>query len=307
MITPINFLEEEVSFFNSSSYQPQFQYNWDQNSIDDWLIKSPLYKDLVQAILIQNYDLITQNAQDLFRVPWSAMILKKAHQILQTPPETVQVSSLELKKKYQEAVEYFQLDYDIEVIDQAGFLGRPQPRKKRILISRYADSYYFSAADSARHEFTHVIRFENGFMNNIKKSHYYLSTEEGLATYNQDFWQKNPTSARFQHAAEFAVTEITRKGSLREAVNYLISLGFPPKLAWQRAARHKFGFIDTSKPGNIMKPAMYFAYSQQIATLKDSERLRLFVGKISIEDLSLFPEYKGKWDEQILKEFFFGV
>lgn len=307
LITPINLIEEEKRFFDSPTYQPQFHYGWNQDEINRWLIKSPKYSNLAQAIVNQETELIASVAEQLFQVPWNQELLETAKMELNAAPSPTKVEVQEIQTKYQEIVKYFGIDYAVEVVDKPGFVSRAQPSKKLILVSKYAAAYFFTLAGSARHEFTHVLRYENGSYNGISKSATYLATEEGLASYTQDFWAGVTEPSRFQHAAEYTVTEVCRKGSLRDAVEYLVGIGFPPKLAWQRAVRHKFGFTDTSRPGDIMKPAMYFAYAEKVHALSLDERLRLFVGKIALEDLPLYPEYRGKWDQTTIRDFFFGI
>jgi hypothetical protein len=87
-------------------------------------------------------------------------------------------------------------------------------------------------------------------------------------------------------------------------IEFLIDLGFPPELAWQRAARHKYGWIDTSKPGDILKPSMYFHHLQEVKKLTHSQRLCLFVGKISIQDLEKYQKYSGKIPLEKIQEFY---
>jgi hypothetical protein len=307
LITPVNLLDEEKKFFRSSSYHPQFRYQWDQGEIDEWVTQYPIYASLSKAIVTQETENITALTQELFQVPWNEQYYDIAREQINVKPLEVKISPLEIKKAYAESFEYFHLPYTAEIVNQAGFVGRPQPSKKRVIISNSLESYFFPINSSCRHELCHVIRYENGRCNLISMNNHYLPTEEGLASYCQDFWQGEETPARFQHAAEYAVTKVTREGSLRDAVEYLVSIGFPPRLAWQRAVRHKFGFKDTSRPGDIMKPAMYFAHSQKIGALTIDERLRLFVGKIALEELPNYPEYRGKWSKKELTDFFFGI
>lgn len=306
LITPINLAEEEERFFASATYHPQFRYEWDKDLIDQWLQKAPRYRYLVSAIIIQDYNQITFEAERLFFVPWTMNLLNLARREVLVCPLPKLVSVQEIQSVYTNIIKKFNLDYQVEIVDLNGFVGRPQPSKKRIIISSFAKPYFFTLEGSARHEFTHIFRYENGVYNGIKRSANYLPTEEGLASYTQDNWSGKVGPSKFQHAAEYAVTEVMRQGTLRDGVEYLISIGFPPKLAWQRASRHKFGFIDTTKPGDIMKPAMYFAYSQKISELSEDERIRLFVGKISIEELSHYPEYTGRWSKEEIRTFFFN-
>ena len=76
------------------------------------------------------------------------------------------------------------------------------------------------------------------------------------------------------------------------------------ELSWKRASRHKFGFVDTSLAGDILKPAMYYANSAKIDNLTTNERLRLFVGKINLHQLNEYSEYIGRWPAQTLQDYF---
>ena len=70
----------------------------------------------------------------------------------------------------------------LRLVDEAGFNFRPVFNKKRVLMSRYADFQFFDVAGEVRHELVHIIRYENGRYNKIKRSKSYLPTEEGLAS-----------------------------------------------------------------------------------------------------------------------------
>ncbi len=157
---------------------------------------------------------------------------------------------------------------------------------------------YESCAGIVRHEVLHIIRSMNAVFNEIEKSQVFLPTEEGLASYVQNYKGAEENYSLYQHAARYSATDVALKGSFRDVVEYLLSIGFEEKLAFRRAVRHKSGFIDTSQPGDIMKSSMYFYNLQRIKQLTDSEILRLFVGKIGIEDLPQHREYKGKIDAQ---------
>jgi hypothetical protein len=93
-------------------------------------------------------------------------------------------------------------------------------------------------------------------------------------------------------------------GSLRDIYECFRDFGASDELAWKRASRHKFGFIDTSVGGDIVKPAMYYANEQKVGELSATEKLRLFVGKIASSELDNHPKYKGLWKSEILAEYF---
>jgi hypothetical protein len=140
--------------------------------------------------------------------------------------------------------------------------------------------------------------------NNISKSKNCLPTEEGLASYCQDFTGDNGQASLFKHAAEYTVTDIALNGSLIDATDYLQSIGFSKPLAWQRAIRHKFGWVDTSKPGDIMKPSMYFYHQQFVKKLTREQKYCLYVGKIRVDELKNYPSYQGLIPLEKLTQFF---
>jgi len=297
LITPTNLAEEEEKFFGSTSYHPQFRYDWSQELQQD--------TDFVSAVLNQDYNQITSLAETLFSVPWSTELLQQAQLMIVNNPEEIPHPTLEeLVLAQQNALDELGIPYAVVVSDEKGFVARPQHAKKQLVISRDIHFHFFSLQSSVRHDMSHIVRYLNGEHNQIVRSENYLPTEEGLASFMQDYGGHEPNHSRFQHAAEYAVTDVCRNGSLRDAVEYLVSIGFPTKLAWQRAVRHKFGFMNTARPGDIMKPAMYFAYEQQIKQLSDDEQFRLFVGKISLSDLPMYPAYTGRWSKEELKAFF---
>ena len=139
--------------------------------------------------------------------------------------------------------------------------------------------------------------------NNIKPSLNYLPTEEGLASWCQD--NTNDDNGLAQHAMEYIGTSIGLDGgSLRDIYECFRVYGASKELAWKRASRHKFGFIDTSLTGDIVKPAMYYANEIKIAKLSTEEKLRLFVGKISLNDLTDHQAFLGRWNTDQLVNYF---
>ena len=94
---------------------------------------------------------------------------------------------------------------------------------------------------------------------------------------------------------EYVGSHLGVDGSLRDIYDYMREQGMSKELAWERAAHHKFGFVDTVRPGDILKPAMYYANELQIDKLNSEEKLRLFIGKINQQELANYPNYPGIW------------
>jgi hypothetical protein len=120
----------------------------------------------------------------------------------------------------------------------------------------------------------------------------------------QDTYGECGDASLFQHATEYTATEIGLKSSLRQMIEYFCDIGFTKELAWQRAIRHKFGFVDTSQSGDIMKPSMYFYTEQKLKNLQMNDLLKLFVGKISLKEIHTIKKYSGLIPQEKLLTFF---
>ena len=304
-LTPTNLKQEKEHFFSSSTYNPQFTYAWGRDDIDQWIKKTRRYKSLINAITDQDYDQIITEAKKVFSTDISDAYLKIARDIiLHTPSYSNTFGLQELINHFKAILKKFNLNYSIEICDLGGFNVRPQFHTHCILISYDVHLQFFSVDGLVKHEMSHVLRFENGEFNGIKRSSGYLPTEEALASYLQDYRGEYGKVSLFQHAAEYAVTEVGLRGSLRDMVNFLCEIGFDREHAWKRAIRHKYGFMDTSRPGDIMKPSMYFHHEQKVKHLSDGEKLRLMVGKIRLDELSTYSQYAGKIPQKVLCEYY---
>lgn len=301
-ITPINLKEEHDKFLKSNSYHPVFKYSWQD--------KKPKFKitddktALIAAVIGEDTATIVASAKKYFLFDnWEYLELAKS--IIATKPNSYPKQEIsDFVNEFNKAFAYLGLsEYKIEVVDQHGFNFRPSVKTKSLLMSKYANFQFFEAVGETKHELSHIIRFENSEYNGIPSSENYLATEEGLATLMDDKRHTNGP-AQFQHAAEYIASYVGLNGSLRDVFDYFVSIGFNKELAWQRAARHKFGFINTKEPGDILKPTIYFANSQKIGELSNEEILRLYVGRISLADLNNHKEYKGKFPIEKLQSFF---
>lgn len=304
-ITPTNIAAEKDTFFGSSTYNPQFEYNWEQPRIDQFISDKPHTAEFINTLLTQDNNKITLIAQQKFDTTIYSDILATAKDITSILPNKKHHQDLHtLVSEFKKALTAFDINYQIVVSNRRGFNIRPQHTRQRLVISKHLQLEYFSVESEVRHEVVHLIRAVNGTSNNTPKSDGYLPTEEGLASYCMDFTDPDDTGSLFQHAAEYVATQVGLDGSFRDIFNYFRSIGFSPLLAWQRGIRHKFGFKDTSKPGDIMKPAMYFHHEMKIKQLTNSERLRLFSAKINIADLPQFPEYNGQVSIEKIKSYY---
>jgi len=306
IITPINIAEEREKFFQSSTYNPVFRYKWTSKEIQEFANKHAKYRKLALAIEKQNSDSIIKEAQAVFETQIEKDYLVIAQNIISSNPDLPNESILTKKViiEFQRVLHYFDLSYSFTVVPHAGFNCRPIHEKKVIQVNEAIDFHFFSLDGLIKHEMTHILRYVNGKHNKISRSSNYLPTEEGLASFMQDTYGEYGDASLFQHAAEYTATEIGLKSSLRQMIEYFCDIGFTKELAWQRAIRHKFGFVDTSQPGDIMKPSMYFYTEQKLKELSKKDLLKLFVGKISLNEINKFQEYSGSIPQEKLLAFF---
>ncbi len=304
-LQPTNLASEKEKFLSSDSYNPQLTYAWSDEEITSWLNAEPVYQELVDAVRAQDMQRAAKAGETVFSTKIDDGVLAMAQEILTHrqqpfPPQKTE----EIVRAFNQAFQFFDLDYTIEVRDEHGYNFRPMNQQNKIYVSKYATLQFFTIQGEVRHEMVHILRYVNTEFNNIPFSATYLPTEEGLASSLQDYGDSTGAASLYQHAAEYVVTKVCLQGSMRDAYDFFIGLGFSADLAWQRAIRHKFGMTDTSLPGDNMKPSMYFYWEQKIKVLRDDEKLRLFVGKISVEELESYPEYNGKISIEKLREFY---
>ncbi|MBP9669899.1 hypothetical protein KBD75_00685 [Candidatus Woesebacteria bacterium] len=302
LITPTNLDAEREKFFASSTYNPIFHYIW-QDDMESPVLLPRSKQPLWEAIQSQDHEEIVSQASKYFEVPLDEANLTMANTHARTNGILSVGSAEEYAQLMRDGLDYFDLE-EVRVVlsDQSGFNARPQHRDKIILVSRHIQFEYFSMEGGVHHELVHCLRYYNRHHNQIKRSTNYLPTEEGLAAWCQD--NTNDDNGLAQHAMEYLASFIGVNGSLREVFECFVELGMSKELAWKRASRHKFGFIDTSRPGDILKPAMYYANEVKVAQLTTGERLRLFVGKIALDELADHPTYTGLWPAQKIIEYF---
>jgi len=302
LITPTNLVQEKAHFLSSSSYHPLFHYIWQDQTLEPSFsnqLKYPLW----EAIRTQDHSAIVQAAQALFEVNISPQQLAHAQQLASVKGEKATGSAEEYVQLLRTGLAEFDL-HNIQVVltDEAGFNARPQHASQTITVSRHIHFDYFSMEGGVHHELVHTLRYHNGKHNHIKRSSRFLPTEEGLASWCQD--HTNNDNGFAQHAMEYVATDVGLRGSLRDIYNCLCDYGMDKELAWKRASRHKFGFIDTSRPGDILKPAMYFENEMKIDQLSCAQKLRLFVGKIHEDELISHPSYSGIWPAEKIISYF---
>lgn len=306
LITPVNLAEEKEKFFAREDYSPQLEYDWSEETIDKFLQSTPRGEALVRALLSQDGQAITAEAEKFFEVKFREEDATLARRLIDTVPMPTNGTAEEYAKLMRKKLAELGIDYEVKVVDEHGFQGRPNHKKRVMKISRYVHLQFLSLDGITNHELVHIIRAVNGEYNGIEKAQNYLPTEEGLACLVQDELLTRPTASSFQHGLEYLAADLSRTAGFREVFDFLVQHGSDAENAWLRGIRQKFGMKDTGKPGGLVKSGMYFYHENILRNMNREELLRLFVGKIALEDLPRYPKYAGKIPEVMIRKVLFG-
>jgi alpha-L-glutamate ligase-like protein/uncharacterized protein (TIGR02421 family) len=145
---------------------------------------------------------------------------------------------------------------------------------------------------------THIFTAENGKLQPYKifqrGTGGYLTTQEGLAIYNQEQAVDVVTEKHFWNAALVIAIHVAQTGSFRDVYNKMIELGYPEEKSFQFALKSKRGLEDTSQPGAFTKDLIYFRGRQMVTEFVENggDLKRLFIGKIdfpSLEEIEGLP------------------
>jgi hypothetical protein len=247
----------------------------------------------IEELLTQDIDQLGKVAADFFAIKFRPADVTAAEHIVKTVPPESHDTAEDLAKLMRKKLADMGIDYEVTIDDRQGFQCRPNHREHRLSISKYAHLQFFPAESVAMHELVHIVRAVNGEFNNIPVDKNYLPTDEGLACLVQDEFLRGPTPSAFQHAIEYLAAHYSRTHGFREVYEFLRDHGCDAENAWLRGIRQKFGLIDTSRPGGLMKSAMYFYHERLLSELSQDELIRLFIAKIPANKLPDYPHFEG--------------
>lgn len=304
LTTPTNIGEEREKFFAQPNYSPQLKYNWSPEDIAAYESKEPRLSGLIDALVRQDTQAIEQEAASYFDIAFRHKDVKMAETYTAKPPAAGKPANADdYAKVLSQKIDELGLGYSVEIVDRHGFQCRPDHKAKTMRISKYLHLQFHTAEGVANHEIIHAIRAVNGRYNGIKPQPGYLPTEEGLAALVQDSFFTTLTGSGFQHALEYRAAQLSKSAGFKEVYQFLRDHGCDAETAWLRGIRQKFGLCDTSRPGGLMKAAMYFYHEQLLLELPHESLVRLFVGKIPLSQLESYPQYTGTSPREKLEAF----
>ncbi len=322
VFTPINLEKEKSKFFNSDTYNPQFEYRIVRNKnekilkeisnvreitdvdprISDFYISLIEEKTKASELMhaVGNNDLVTDISIERYGMP-STILFKNAARVLRGCTEGFNIV------KYPKDPEI--LDYDdidkifLKVLEELGLREwsveksinikskgiKIGTKRKEILMDKDITRSGFKLRKTIVHEIgTHILRAYNGERTGfeaLSKPNLpgYLDVEEGLALWNEMYVGALTERWLKMRAALVWAVYLGRYLTFRELYNVVLGV-LPKKTSFDVVYRVKRGLSDTSYPGIYTKDIVYF------------RGLRKVMKRISKEPKLYFNLYAGKID-----------
>ena len=152
-------------------------------------------------------------------------------------------------------------------------------------IAHEVETHAFTAINGARQPYR---IFQRGLAD-------YLTTEEGLAVYNQEKTESVETIKKYWPASSVIGIWTAMQGSFVDVYLAMLEFGFGAQRAWTVALKAKRGLGDTSQPGAFTKDAIYFKGHRMVQEFvaQGGDLTELYYGKTNLEDLDLIKKIKG--------------
>ena len=319
--SPENLAEEKYKFFKHKTYNPQFRYPKlnlvklakfkkvldSMNIPNEKGIKSIIKrkkieetKQKLQLILARGTPMITKNSTDLYQLKFDKGSIAAAKKDASINVRFKQRERHKAKDTVQEIVKYLKKykirNWKVSISKNADFYFQILPRNRLIRVGINPNWDYLNMESALAHEIDgHVIRAQNARAQKDKTFNaslpFYIKTEEGLACFLGDYCTSRGEISRKHHAIKYLAGYFAKSHSFFETYDFLLSYGFTPALAFQRAFRLKRGFTDTSMPGVFAREAMYYEGMIEVKNFIDSggDIRKLYAGKVGLADLQKIP------------------
>jgi uncharacterized protein (TIGR02421 family) len=316
-INPLNLVFERELVLKNQDYDPFFIYpdnGFDFENVQAELSAVDAPESLLGTIINRKRDLFIDKCEMLknrgskkfgvfsrkvYGIP-SKRVLEHAASLLPLEPveEKSDIPSSKAVSMIQAEMNHYGFDYSV-VAKRINSGAMVLPVRKKVLVrSDFLFSEKFVKRLVAHEIGTHVLRAENGreqpfsiFFHGFPD---FLSTEEGLAVYNEErFGLLNNDNLR-DYAARSVAVQMCLSSSFSGIYKYLLGL-FPEPTAFRIATRVKRGLADTSKPGGCTKDYVYIdGYLKVRGYMENGGSLSsLYYGKLGIEHLPVLQDIQG--------------
>jgi len=321
-LRPINLKEERTKFLVDPNYNPQFEYAelaFDPNNLYTrlkrleypdspigllWKKKADEIHRKIQLLEARGSLSFTEKSILLYGAPDDLLVEEALNQIRSMPekfPEPKKVfNSQEAKEIFEKAIQDNGLKGWRVKIKEDLVSDAIAGKENTIFIREGAKFSQDRIKGTVAHEIeTHVFTAMNGSAQPYKIFQRgladYLTTEEGLAVYNQEKTESSETVKKYWPASSVIGIDMAIRGSFADVYGVVLKNGFDAERAWKVALKAKRGMTDTSQPGAFTKDFVYYkGYKMIQEFVNDGGDLKdLYYGKINLEDLGIVKKVKG--------------
>lgn len=321
-LKPTNLIEENTKFLLDPHYNPQFFYkeiSFDPNNFyfrlkrlefpDSpigilWEKKANEITRKIRLIEARDSSEFTQRSIELYGGPSEHLLQEALHEIKFMPKEFKKAGKTLIAKEAKKVFEKAILDYGLKgwrvKLKKDLVSDAIAGKENTILIRENATFSEDRLKGTIAHEIeTHAFTAMNGALQPYKIFQRgladYLTTEEGLAVYNQERTESSETIKKYWPASSVVGIYEAMRGSFTDVYHSIVELGFGAERAWKVALKAKRGIGDTSQPGAFTKDFVYFKGHKMIKDFvaDGGDLKRLYYGKINLEDLDIVKKVKG--------------
>jgi len=322
-LRPSNLKEEQTKFLLDPKYNPQFEYkdiSFDPNNLYSrlkrieypntpigqlWKKKADEITRKIELLVARGTDKFTDRSIDLYGSPSNKLVATALKEISSMPKDFQSdnkkvYSDKEAKKKKKKAIEDYGLSgWRVKIKEDLvsdAIAGKENTifirsgatfteSRLKGTIAHEVETHSFTAMNGARQPYK---LFQRGLAD-------YLTTEEGLAVYNQDQTESGETIKKYWPASSVIGIKTSMEGSFVDIYKRVVELGFGAERAWRVALKAKRGLSDTSKPGAFTKDFVYYKGLKMIEDFvkKGGDLKDLYYGKTNLEDLEIVKKVKG--------------
>lgn len=337
-IKPLNLDEERVRLEQDKKYNPVFSYSEVSTDLDEAerRLQEPVRDDsalgqllekkrkelLVRIELLRargDTERFTKAATMLFGKP-SGTLLRSAQAMLNNrkacelpPSELLLLSAERAKDRFEKALAKYSL-HEWQVQVRQKLVADCTVGGGNVYLREAAKFAPIHIEALIAHEIeTHVLTAENGdhqpYAIFRRGTAGYLDTQEGLAVYNQNRVYGPYHDKRYNPPRNLIGLDFSLKNSFADTRAFLEDeLGYDARKAMTQAITFKRGLCDTSEPGGFTKSIVYYRGLKAIEKFvrNGGDLKRLYVGKITIEDLELVEDVPDLQAPLLIPEFLRG-
>ena len=321
-LKPTNLKDENTKFLLDPGYNPQFEYkvlSFDPNNFYSrlkrlefpdspigilWQKKADEITRKIQLLEARDTPEFTEKSIALYGGPGEHLVHEALREIESMPKEFKDKGKIytakEAKKIFEKAIQDYGLKGWRVSLKEDLVSDAIAGKENMILIRANAVFSEDRLKGTIAHEIeTHSFTAMNGALQPYKIFQRgladYLTTEEGLAVYNQELTESSETIKKYWPASSVVGIHEAMKGSFTDVYHKVAELGFGSERAWRVALKAKRGIGDTSKPGAFTKDFVYYKGFKMIKDFvaKGGNLRDLYYGKTNLEDLEIIKKVKG--------------